>query len=113
MTLPQHPSSSPSTSDAVLTTSPGGAARSDTRPTCGFVPPYLLRHLVGEDHPTVAATEHPCGRTLAIDATFRQRREQATGEQPPVRAAAPSIQETDRWVIHSAGNAETLPGTVV
>ena len=77
---------------------------------CAFVPPYLLRHLVTEDHPSVAAGE-PSGHTLRIDAAFRERREQASAE-PSSRATA-AAQDTDRWVIHSAGNEETLPGAVV
>jgi hypothetical protein len=85
------------------------------RAPCTFVPPYLLRHLVTEDHPTVAAAEeHPCGRTLRIDADFRERREQASAE-PGLRAAGPTAAApaADRWVIHTAGNQETLPGSVV
>ena len=82
--------------------------------SCTFVPPYLLRHLVTEDHPTVAAAdEHPCGRTLRIDADFRERREQASAE-PSLRAAGPTADApaADRWVVHTAGNQETLPGSV-
>ena len=49
------------------------------RVPCAFVPPYLLRHLATEDHPSVAAAaEHPGGHTLRIDAGFRERREQAS-----------------------------------
>ena len=81
------------------------------RVPCAFVPPYLLRHLTAEDHPSVAAAEDPSGHTLRIDAGFRERREQASA-QPPAPASA-AAQDTDRWVIHSAGNEETLPGTVV
>ena len=81
------------------------------RAPCTFVPPYLLRHLVAEDHPSIAAAEQPGGHTLRIDAAFRERREQASVE-PPSRATA-AAQDTDRWVIHSAGNEETLPGAVV
>jgi hypothetical protein len=79
---------------------------------CGFVPPYLLRHLAAQEHPTIAANEHPSGQTLAIDAAFRERRAGAAAQAPsaPVRAVA--VDQGDRWVIHSAGNQETLPGTV-
>ena len=62
------------------------------RARCTFVPPYLLRHLATEDHPSVAAAEHPSGHTLRIDAGFRERREQAarravdnTERRPPPR----------------------------
>ncbi len=84
------------------------------RAPCAVVPPYLLHHLAAEDHPTLAAAEHPCGRTLRIDAGFRERREQASAE-PGLRASGPTADAppADRWVIHSAGNAETLPGAVV
>ena len=81
------------------------------RVPCSFVPPYLLRHLVAEDHPSIATGAQPGGDTLRIDAAFRQRREQASAE-PSSRATA-AAQDTDRWVIHSAGNEETLPGAVV
>ncbi|HEU5484656.1 MAG TPA: protealysin inhibitor emfourin [Microlunatus sp.] len=79
---------------------------------CGFVPPYLLRHLAAEAHPTVAAAEHPCGYTLRIDASLRERRERAT-PLPGGRATATAVDDADRWVIYSAGNEETLPGTAV
>ena len=82
------------------------------RVPCAFEPPYLLRHLATEDHPSVAAaTEHPGGHTLRIDAGFRERREQASAV--PSAHASAAAEDTDRWVIHSAGNEETLPGTVV
>jgi hypothetical protein len=81
------------------------------RVPCSFVPPYLLLHLATDDHPSAAAAEHPTGDTLRIDAAFRERREQASAD-PSARAAA-TAQDTDRWVIHSAGNEETLPGAVV
>ena len=90
------------------------AAGATERPghVCTFVPPYLLAHVARQDHPGVAASNHPCGRTLRIDATFRESREQATAA-----AGAPhprtTVEAADRWVIHSAGNEETLPGTVV
>ena len=45
---------------------------------------------------------------------FRERR--AAGEQRrrrPHRLPAAAVDEGDRWVIHSAGNEETLPGAVV
>jgi hypothetical protein len=81
---------------------------------CGFVPPYLLEHLATEEHQAVAAAEHPCGHTLLLDAAFRERRQQATTAQlPTARAAAPPAVDADRWVIHSAGNEETLPGVAV
>ena len=80
------------------------------RVPCAFVPPYLLRHLATEDRPAAAAAD-PSGHTLRIDAGFRERREQASAE-PSARASA-AAQDADRWVIHSAGNEETLPGAVV
>ncbi|HYI57524.1 MAG TPA: protealysin inhibitor emfourin [Microlunatus sp.] len=79
---------------------------------CGFVPPYLLRHLAAQEHPTITAHEHPCGQTLAIDAGFRERRQQAGTHTPTAPSAVAVVDEGDRWVIHSAGNEETLPGTV-
>ena len=83
------------------------------RARCTFVPPYLLHHLAAEDRPTLAAAEHPCGRTLRIDAGFRERREQASAE-PSLRASGPTADAPagDRWVIHTAANEETLPGAV-
>lgn len=82
---------------------------------CGFVPPYLLRHLTAEEHPTVAAAEHPCGRTLRIDAEFRERRAEAAAAPPPTsaRASAAAAEEVDRWVVYSADNSEVLPGREV
>lgn len=79
---------------------------------CTFVPPYLLRHVATEEHPTVSAAEHPCGQTLRLDQQFRARREQAATETT-VGAATTAAEGADRWVIHSANNTETLPGTVV
>ncbi|HEY5979327.1 MAG TPA: protealysin inhibitor emfourin [Microlunatus sp.] len=83
------------------------------RVPCTFVPPYLLRHVAAEDHPTVAAAaEHPCGHTLRIDAAFRAQRAQATAELS-ARASTSLAEDADRWVIHSADNEETLPGRAV
>ena len=99
------------TREPVTESSLAGPAR-PTGAQCGFVPPYLLRHLAAHEHPTMAATEHPSGQTLALDARFRERREQAATQTPTGPVTAAAVDESDRWVIHSAGNEETLPGSV-
>ena len=81
------------------------------RVRCTFVPPYLLRHLTAEDHQSFAGGDQASRHTLRIDAEFRERREQVSVE-PSARASA-AAEDSDRWVIHSAGNEETLPGAVV
>lgn len=60
----------------------------------------------------MTAAEHPCGQTLAIDATFRERRARARAQEV-ARTTVQTADGGDRWVIHSAGNEETLPGSVV
>lgn len=72
---------------------------------CEFIPPYLLSHLADEiaDDSIGAVTRS----TLQVDREIRARR---TG-LPPTMATAPAEAAADR-VIHTAGNTETLPGTV-
>ena len=74
---------------------------------CSFVPPYLLERIAASD-PTVA--EH-CRSTLAVDQAFRAARE---GE--PTTTATPTGTPTASgaaWVVHTAANGATLPGSVV
>ena len=71
---------------------------------CHFVPPYLLQHLAENATDPAIAT---CGtRTLALDGLLRARRELAVEN-----VIAPADKDGGR-VIHTAGNTETLPGTV-
>ncbi len=69
--------------------------------TCSFVPPYLLERIAASDS---AAADH-CRSTLATDQAFRAGRQAA----PPTTAAATGA----AWVVHTAANGSTLPGTVV
>ncbi|KRF35091.1 M4 family metallopeptidase [Nocardioides sp. Soil805] len=71
----------------------------ETHATCTFVPPWLLERL-GAD------------ATLASDTTLRTRREQAMA----ARVARPRTQaapDQPAWTVHTAGNAEVLPGEPV
>ena len=70
---------------------------------CTFIPPYLLERLrtCDDPHKTQCASD-----TLALDATLRASRDAGAG----ARAAAPVA---GGWAIHTAGNATTLPGTLV
>ena len=72
--------------------------------TCHFIPPYLLQQLATAAYDPATAA---CGaRTLLIDSRLRPRRELAILE--PISTAAGD----GARVIHTAGNTETLPGTV-
>ncbi len=71
-------------------------------PHCSFVPPYLLERIAVSG---TAAADH-CRATLATDARLRAGRETAT-------AAPPSAAGSAAWVVHTAGNGSTLPGSVV
>ena len=75
--------------------------------SCQFIPPYLLRRIVGvdESQSVLAAGQH----TLQVDQRLRARRERPPGLRRLTALAA----ATDRQVIHSASNSETLPGVVV
>ncbi|GAA2127245.1 M4 family metallopeptidase [Nocardioides bigeumensis] len=67
--------------------------------TCGFVPPYLLRHL--------AASDPGCARTLELDHRLRDARAGRLPRTPgPTQAGAAA----EAWVVFSADNRETLPG---
>jgi hypothetical protein len=77
---------------------------------CHFIPPYLLQR-VASSHVDVDISR--CGhQTLAIDEALRSRR---TTTPPVVEGAPPSfaISGEDAWVIYSAENGSSLPGTPV
>ena len=69
---------------------------------CSFVPPYLLERIAASDS---EAADH-CRATLAADEAFRAG-----------RVAAPTTTATTAtgaaWVVHTAANGATLPGSVV
>ena len=69
---------------------------------CSFVPPYLLERIAASDS---EAADH-CRATLAADEAFRAG-----------RVAAPTTSATTAtgaaWVVHTAANGATLPGSVV
>lgn len=62
---------------------------------CSFVPPYLLRRLAGAGG----------SRTLTVDQTLRHRREAA-----PLRTKTEAETPGATRRVHTADNAETLPG---
>ena len=70
---------------------------------CSFVPPYLLERIAASDS---EAADH-CRETLAADQAFRAGRVAA-----PTTAAAPTATGA-AWVVHTAANGSTLPGSVV
>ncbi|WP_457205431.1 protealysin inhibitor emfourin [Nocardioides sp. P5_C9_2] len=74
---------------------------------CSFVPPWLLEQVGADD-------------TLATDAALRSRREQAADARRsagPVADSAPAAggaaADAPAWTVHTAGNAQRLPGTPV
>ena len=73
---------------------------------CQFIPPYLLRRIAGADtsQSVLAAGQH----TLQVDQRLRAKR-----EQPPQLRRLTAVAPTDRQVIHTADNSETLPGRAV
>lgn len=79
-------------------------SRQTSRPAsghCTFVPPWLLERLGAED-------------TLAADATLRSRREQVAAARRSSERDAPSAAPGQpAWTVHTAGNAEVLPGDPV
>src|SRR5215203_3875135 len=70
---------------------------------CTFVPPWLLERLGAE-------------ATLASDAALRARRERVAAARTAggwsVEPAGPAAARP-AWTVHSAGNAEVLPGEPV
>src|SRR3954462_947638 len=70
---------------------------------CSFVPPYLLERIAASDS---EAADH-CSATLATDQAFRAGRERA---QTTVITTATGAAA---WVVHTAANLATLPGSVV
>jgi hypothetical protein len=82
-------------------------------PHCTFVPPYLLRQIASA--PELGVSVHPgaaagCSRTLRIDESFRAARASSADfrvAEPVESAAGPA------YVVHTAGNEATLPGTAV
>lgn len=65
--------------------------------SCSFVPPWLLEQVGASD-------------TLATDAALRSRREEVANARRPAEPVGPGA---PAWTVHTAGNAERLPGTVV
>jgi Zn-dependent metalloprotease len=74
-------------------------------PRCSFIPPYLLERIAASS--SEAADQ--CRATLATDQEFRSGREAAGGH---ATATTPSA-GGPAWVVHTAANGSTLPGSVV
>jgi Zn-dependent metalloprotease len=77
-----------------------------------ILPPYLLREITqrGSDAQRAAAN-----RTLSSDGTFRALRSSLTGQIPLAtrRRRVLGLKPVKQRTIYTAGNEETLPGTVV
>jgi Zn-dependent metalloprotease len=77
-----------------------------------ILPPYLLREITqrGTDAQRAAAN-----RTLASDITFRALRASLTGQAPLAtrRRRVLGLTPVKQRTIYTAGNQETLPGTVI
>jgi hypothetical protein len=73
-------------------------------PRCTFIPPYLLERIAASDP---ALADH-CRATLANDQAFRAGRE-VPARQVTISPAASG----PAWVVHTAANGSTLPGSVV
>jgi hypothetical protein len=75
-------------------------------PRCSFIPPFLLERIAASDS---EAADH-CRATLEHDHEFRAARvvpgEQVTSATTPAAGGA-------AWVVHTAANGSTLPGSVV
>ena len=70
--------------------------------TCQFIPPYLL------DRIAASLPDDPCyPDSLVLDREFRRRR-RSRGERS---GAGPVPDAAAAWVVHTAGNETTLPGT--
>jgi Zn-dependent metalloprotease len=74
-----------------------------SRPSCTFVPPYLLRRIAD----TAAEAEPTCTTALAIDEGFRAQR--AARQMRPAADTATGA----AWTIHSTDNGTALPGRPV
>ncbi|WP_101523587.1 protealysin inhibitor emfourin [Nocardioides houyundeii] len=88
------------------------------RPTCTFVPPYLLERLARTGDPLATC----CSETLQADAGFRASRRTAeealpAGERFGVRGtvlgAGPGDAVPPAWTVHDAESGTRLPGTPV
>jgi Thermolysin metallopeptidase, alpha-helical domain/Thermolysin metallopeptidase, catalytic domain len=77
--------------------------------TCTFVPPYLLERIAASGH---EAADH-CRSTLQIDQAMRVDREGATAAAGQPSADDGEAAAKAAWVVHTAANGSTLPGTVV
>lgn len=71
--------------------------------SCGFIPPYLLERIAASSHEAA----DPSRRTLARDLELREGR---AGPGPSVEQATAT---GAAWVVHTADNGSTLPGTPV
>jgi hypothetical protein len=76
-------------------------------PRCTFIPPYLLERIAASDS---VVADH-CRATLATDQEFRAGRAAAASRQAATAAAPAS--GVAAWVVHTAANGSTLPGSVV
>jgi hypothetical protein len=72
-------------------------------PRCTFIPPFLLERIAASD----PASADRCRATLAKDHELR------AGRTAPQAASAPPATGGAAWVVHTAANGSTLPGTVV
>src|SRR5919107_2780561 len=82
------------------------------RPSCGFVPPYLLAQLAADGD-----AAPPARSTLDLDALLRSRREASTPSPGALGAeaggAVAGAVEELRWTVHDAGGSTDLPGRPV
>jgi Zn-dependent metalloprotease len=75
---------------------------------CSFVPPYLLERIAASDS---EAADH-CRETLAADRAFRAGRVAAQTTTTETTTTATTATGA-AWVVHTAANGSTLPGSVV
>src|SRR5919107_721158 len=82
------------------------------RPSCGFVPPYLLAQLAADGD-----AAPPARSTLDPDALLRSRREASTPSPGALGAGAggavAGAVEELRWTVHDAAGSTDLPGRAV
>lgn len=74
---------------------------------CGFVPPYLLRHLAE------TAPDCPGRGTLLADERIRAQRRALPPGRAARRTATATMPGAVVWTVHDAGGLEALPGTPV
>jgi Zn-dependent metalloprotease len=80
-----------------------------SRHHCTFVPPFLLERIASSSS---EAADH-CRATLAVDQAFRSRRESATATGAGASTAGEAAAAAAAWVVDTAKNGSTLPGSLV